>query len=119
MSQTKVAGNQGHVRAGTQIEMANNKVNLLSSEPSLIQSQNNPHLVSAEQKGSQMTLQKVMDMSNQGNPSSKHQKAKSQHKFSQPALSSFNNSIDRIGPMNINNQSSVGNVVAISNKDKR
>ena len=72
-----MGGNQGHVRAGTQIEMANNKVNLLSSEPSLIQSQNNPHNFTSENQGSQMTLQKVMDMGNSGNPSSKHQKAKS------------------------------------------
>ena len=42
MSQAHMGGNHGHVRAGTQIEMASNKVNLLSSEPSLIQSQNNP-----------------------------------------------------------------------------
>ena len=43
--------------------MAENKVNLLASEPSLIQSQQNPQyarqLEGSEHKGSQMILQKA------------------------------------------------------------
>ena len=68
-----------------------------------------------------MLLQKAapMDLSGQANTASKHQKAKSVNKFSQPALQSYNNSIERIGPLNMPNQSSVSNVVAISNKEKR
>ena len=67
-----------------------------------------------------MVLQKANQMElMQSNQGAKHHKAKSQNKFSQPALTSYNNSIDRIGPISIPNQTSVNNVVGISNKDKR